>query len=108
MASATPWTRASARKAPPPSPLLTSTGPLYPRVIAMERGRRRLTEQLNPERINPVHPVHPVEREAPMRFANAITAVDTHVCGEPGRIITGGVLDVPGQTMFEKRLYLER
>src|SRR5919205_2425719 len=43
-----------------------------------------------------------------MRFANAITAVDTHVCGEPGRVITGGVLDVPGATMFEKRLYLEQ
>jgi proline racemase len=42
-----------------------------------------------------------------MRFANTITAVDTHVCGEPGRVITGGVLDVPGATMFEKRLYLE-
>ena len=38
-----------------------------------------------------------------MRFANMITAVDTHVCGEPGRVITGGVLDVPGATMFEKR-----
>src|SRR3954470_7988084 len=42
-----------------------------------------------------------------MRLANMITAVDTHVCGEPGRVITGGVLDVPGSTMFEKRLYLE-
>src|SRR5213592_297634 len=42
-----------------------------------------------------------------MRFANMITAVDTHVCGEPGRVIVGGVLDVPGRTMFEKRLYLE-
>jgi proline racemase len=42
-----------------------------------------------------------------MRFANLITAVDTHVCGEPGRVITAGVLDVPGATMFEKRLYLE-
>ncbi|MFN8636639.1 MAG: proline racemase family protein [Chloroflexota bacterium] len=43
-----------------------------------------------------------------MRLANMISAVDTHVCGEPGRVITGGVLDVPGATMFEKRLYLER
>lgn len=42
-----------------------------------------------------------------MRLSNMITAVDTHVCGEPGRVITGGVLDVPGATMFEKRLYLE-
>src|SRR6266545_1115428 len=35
-----------------------------------------------------------------------ITAVDAHAGGEPGRVITGGVLDVPGATMFEKRTYL--
>src|SRR5437764_15470907 len=35
-----------------------------------------------------------------------ITAVDAHACGEPGRVITGGVLDVPGQTMFEKMQHL--
>jgi len=37
-----------------------------------------------------------------------ITAVDAHAGGEPGRVITGGVLDVPGRTMFDKRVYLER
>lgn len=37
-----------------------------------------------------------------------ITAVDAHACGEPGRVITGGVLDVPGKTMFEKKVYLEQ
>lgn len=42
-----------------------------------------------------------------MRLANMIQAVDTHVCGEPGRVIVGGVLDVPGATMFEKMRYLE-
>jgi len=36
-----------------------------------------------------------------------ITAVDAHACGEPGRVITGGVLDVPGKTMFEKMRHLE-
>ena len=36
-----------------------------------------------------------------------ITAVDVHACGEPGRVITGGVLDVPGRTMFEKKTWLE-
>jgi proline racemase len=36
-----------------------------------------------------------------------ITAVDAHACGEPGRVITGGVLDVPGKTMFEKMRYFE-
>jgi proline racemase len=37
-----------------------------------------------------------------------ITAVDLHACGEPGRVITGGVLDVPGRTMFEKMKHFER
>jgi len=36
-----------------------------------------------------------------------ITAVDAHACGEPGRVITGGVLDVPGRTMFEKKTWIE-
>ncbi len=36
-----------------------------------------------------------------------ITAVDAHACGEPGRVITGGVLDVPGRSMFEKKVWLE-
>ena len=43
-----------------------------------------------------------------MRFSSMITAVDLHAGGEPGRVITGGVLDVPGRTMFEKKTYLER
>ena len=42
-----------------------------------------------------------------MRFTNMITAVDAHACGEPGRVITGGVLNVPGETMFEKKTWLE-
>jgi len=37
-----------------------------------------------------------------------ITAVDAHACGEPGRVITGGVLDVPGQTMFDKKNWIEK
>jgi proline racemase len=43
-----------------------------------------------------------------MRVAKTITAVDAHAAGEPGRVITEGVADVPGGTMFEKRLYLEQ
>lgn len=42
-----------------------------------------------------------------MRFNRMIAAVDAHACGEPGRVIVGGVLDVPGKTMFEKMTYLE-
>ncbi len=43
-----------------------------------------------------------------MRLSSLITAVDAHACGEPGRVIVSGVPDVPGNTMFEKKLYLEQ
>jgi proline racemase len=43
-----------------------------------------------------------------MRLTGMVTAVDAHAGGEPGRVIVGGVLDVPGASMFDKRLYLER
>ena len=42
-----------------------------------------------------------------MNFSRRITAVDAHACGEPGRVITGGVPDVPGRSMFEKKTWLE-
>ncbi len=42
-----------------------------------------------------------------MRLASMIHAIDLHCCGEPGRVIVGGVRDVPGNTMFEKKTYLE-
>ncbi len=41
-----------------------------------------------------------------MHISRMITAVDAHAGGEPGRVITGGVADVPGATMFEKMRYL--
>src|SRR5947208_10265329 len=43
-----------------------------------------------------------------MRVSNIVHAVDAHACGEPGRVIVGGVLDVPGRSMFEKMEYLAR
>lgn len=43
-----------------------------------------------------------------MRFERMITAVDAHAAGLPGRVITGGVGNVPGRTMFEKARYLEQ
>ncbi len=43
-----------------------------------------------------------------MRLTNMISAVDAHACGEHGRVIVGGVLDVPGSTMFEKMKYFEK
>ncbi len=42
-----------------------------------------------------------------MRSTDMITAVDLHACGEPGRVITGGILDMPGSSMFEKMKYFE-
>src|SRR5690348_16378388 len=41
-----------------------------------------------------------------MRFASMIHAVDAHACGEPGRVIVGGVHDVPGDTMYDKMCHL--
>jgi proline racemase len=46
------------------------------------------------------------ENHGIMRLANMIHAVDCHACGEPGRVIVGGVLDVPGKTMFDKMCHL--
>jgi proline racemase len=43
-----------------------------------------------------------------MRLSGMLTAIDVHAGGEPGRVIVGGVLDVPGDSMFAKRLYLEQ
>jgi proline racemase len=36
-----------------------------------------------------------------------IQAVDLHAAGEPGRVTVGGVLDVPGATMFDKMTWLQ-
>ena len=41
-----------------------------------------------------------------MRFDSRVRAVDAHAEGEPGRVIVGGVLDVPGASMFDKMRWL--
>lgn len=41
-----------------------------------------------------------------MRFDRMITAVDVHAGGEPGRVITGGISDLPGATVFARMQYL--
>ena len=46
--------------------------------------------------------------DAEMRLSSMIAAVDLHACGEPGRVIVGGVRDVPGRSMFEKMQHLAR
>jgi proline racemase len=43
---------------------------------------------------------------SPPRLGPAIRAVDVYAAGEPGRVIVGGVEDVPGGTMFEKMAWL--
>jgi len=42
-----------------------------------------------------------------MRFSKVLNVVGCHVGGEVGNVVVGGVGDVPGTTMFEKRLFLE-
>ena len=41
-----------------------------------------------------------------MRFDRFIQAVDVYADGTPGRVVTGGVGDVPGETMLDKARYL--
>lgn len=43
-----------------------------------------------------------------MRWSRVLQVVEAHAEGEVGRVVIGGVGDVPGATMFEKRLFLER
>ncbi|AFL51161.1 proline racemase [Sinorhizobium fredii] len=42
-----------------------------------------------------------------MRFSKVLSVVDCHAEGESGKVIVGGVGQVPGETMFDKRVHLE-
>jgi proline racemase len=42
-----------------------------------------------------------------MRFSRMLNVVGVHTAGELNEVITGGVIDVPGRTMFDKMLYLQ-
>ena len=42
-----------------------------------------------------------------MRWQRRVSVVDAHAEGEVGRVITGGVPEVPGATMFDKKRHLE-
>jgi len=42
-----------------------------------------------------------------MRLSKIIHVVGAHAEGEPNEVIVGGVVDVPGKTMFEKARWLE-
>lgn len=42
-----------------------------------------------------------------MQPPRPITTVETHAEGEPGRVITGGLPDIPGASMFEKMQWMQ-
>src|SRR5919197_3883579 len=42
-----------------------------------------------------------------MRFKRMVTVIGVHAEGELNEVITGGVVDVPGKTMFDKMKHLE-
>ena len=41
-----------------------------------------------------------------MRWKKTLQLVDVHCEGEIGKVITGGVLDIPGKTMLDKMNYI--
>lgn len=42
-----------------------------------------------------------------MQWSKRISIIDVHAAGEIGRVISGGVLNIPGRTMADKKRYLE-
>lgn len=42
-----------------------------------------------------------------MKFSRYIHAIDSHTMGEPTRVVIGGVPNIPGKTLPEKKAYLE-
>jgi len=49
----------------------------------------------------------PASTVTTMSFLHRLTAVDVHAEGEPGRVITAGLPDLPSGTMLEKMRWLE-
>lgn len=45
-------------------------------------------------------------KEELVRLENIVHVVDAHAEGEPSRVVVGGLVDVPGETMFDKRMHL--
>ena len=43
-----------------------------------------------------------------MRWTRTLTVVGVHAKGEMGKVVIGGVVDVPGRTMFDKMRHLAR
>jgi trans-L-3-hydroxyproline dehydratase len=44
---------------------------------------------------------------SPAKEAIVITTINTHTAGEPLRIITAGLPPLPGDTILEKRCYMQ-
>ena len=44
----------------------------------------------------------------PTKDTMFITTVDAHAAGEPLRIITGGLLELPGTAILEQRRYMQQ
>jgi len=43
-----------------------------------------------------------------MKFSKSIFAIDSHTMGEPTRVVIAGVPSIPGNSMMEKKIYLEK
>jgi len=43
-----------------------------------------------------------------VKFSRMLNVVDCHAEGESGKVVVGGIGNVPGQTMFDKRVYFEQ
>ena len=43
-----------------------------------------------------------------MKTNRMIQVVGAHACGEVGNVVVGGIIDVPGQTMWDKQQYIEK
>lgn len=43
-----------------------------------------------------------------MNFTKSIHTIDSHTMGEPTRIVVGGIPNIPGDTMAEKKAFLEK
>ena len=43
-----------------------------------------------------------------MRWKRTFTVVGVHAEGEVGKVVVGGVVDVPGATMFDKMRHLAK
>lgn len=45
-------------------------------------------------------------KHSPVKNSTVIATIDTHAAGEPLRIITGGLPEIQGTTMLERRRYM--